>query len=168
MTYENKPVARWRKMFKGQIFLVSCNQLGTEATKEGSWKAANAWWTAKRAELTKEVAVGSEGLKRQFVNAYAGKVVSDSELPVHFDAMVNAVASGFDKGQQSQFFAMLLGHEKYEALVQTVEAGKKADAMVDNLLHGEPAMQDTIDNHVKSWLELLNVQVQNGKLSAIM
>jgi integrase len=38
-------------MYKGKIFTVTCRDLGCLATKESSYRAANAWWTAKRAEL---------------------------------------------------------------------------------------------------------------------
>ena len=50
MTWE-KAKLRWRKMHKGKIHTVSCEALGVPATKEGSYRAANAWWWAKRAEL---------------------------------------------------------------------------------------------------------------------
>jgi integrase len=42
---------RWTRMHKGQRFWISCKALGVPATKEASIHAANAWWTAKQAEL---------------------------------------------------------------------------------------------------------------------
>jgi integrase len=42
---------RWMKMHRGRRYAVSCRQLGTAPTKEASWRAANAWWTKKLAEL---------------------------------------------------------------------------------------------------------------------
>lgn len=41
----------WMKWHKGRMISVSCRQLGTDPTKEASWKAANEWWLAKEAEL---------------------------------------------------------------------------------------------------------------------
>lgn len=41
----------WMKWHRGHNYSVSCRQLGTEPTKEGSWQAANEWWSAKEAEL---------------------------------------------------------------------------------------------------------------------
>ena len=35
---------RWRKLYRGKWYSVSCRQLGTAETKEASWKAANEWW----------------------------------------------------------------------------------------------------------------------------
>src|SRR5262245_17445726 len=42
---------RWRKMHRGVWYSVSCRQLGVAETKEASWRAANAWWQAKLAEV---------------------------------------------------------------------------------------------------------------------
>ncbi len=42
---------RWTRMHNGKRFWVSCKALGVPATKEASVQAANAWWTAKQAEL---------------------------------------------------------------------------------------------------------------------
>jgi hypothetical protein len=44
---------RWTKWYKGVTYSVSCKQLTTPPTKEGSVKAANDWWTAKQDELDK-------------------------------------------------------------------------------------------------------------------
>ena len=50
MTWEPKP-RRWRKMYKGKLYTISCEALGVLETKEASYHAANAWWTKKRAEI---------------------------------------------------------------------------------------------------------------------
>lgn len=50
MTWE-KSTRRWRKMFKGQVYVVSCRQLDAPETKEGSYQAANEWWLKQKAEL---------------------------------------------------------------------------------------------------------------------
>jgi integrase len=50
MTWE-KAKLRWRKMYRGRIYTVSCKELGVPATKEASYQAARAWWRVKRAEL---------------------------------------------------------------------------------------------------------------------
>ena len=46
--------ARWRKMHKGELYLVSCADLGLPEsawTPVDSHKAANAWWEARRKEI---------------------------------------------------------------------------------------------------------------------
>ena len=41
----------WMKKHRGQMYSVSCKQLGTEPTKEASVKAANDWWEKKLGEI---------------------------------------------------------------------------------------------------------------------
>jgi integrase len=50
MTWEPKP-RRWRKIYKGKLFTVSCKELNAPETKEGSYQAANLWWQARRAGI---------------------------------------------------------------------------------------------------------------------
>lgn len=51
MTWEGPPAFRWVKMYRGSRYRISCDELGVERTKEGSYVAANVWWAAKVAEL---------------------------------------------------------------------------------------------------------------------
>ena len=39
---------RWRKLYKGKWYSVSCHQLGIEESKEASWRVANEWWERER------------------------------------------------------------------------------------------------------------------------
>jgi hypothetical protein len=41
----------WYKKYQGQLYQVSCKQLGVPPTKDQSMTAANEWWEAKRAEI---------------------------------------------------------------------------------------------------------------------
>jgi len=52
MTWEPGP-RQWRKVCKGMTYTVSCRDLKVPQTKKVSYQAANAWWTAKRAEIDK-------------------------------------------------------------------------------------------------------------------
>lgn len=58
MTWE-KPKLRWRKMYRGKVYTVSCEQLKVPATKEDSYQAANEWWRRKLAELQAEAVPAS-------------------------------------------------------------------------------------------------------------
>src|SRR4051794_26458428 len=42
---------RWRKMYRGKVYTVSCDALGVPCSKVESYQAANAWWRQKEAEL---------------------------------------------------------------------------------------------------------------------
>src|SRR5262249_27892916 len=56
MTWE-APKLRWRKLYHGQLYTVSCAQLREQGyavdadTKEGSLGAANLWWSRKEAQI---------------------------------------------------------------------------------------------------------------------
>lgn len=50
MTWEHRK-ARWRKIYQGKLYTISCYRLGVPPTKEESYKAANAWWLAKKTEI---------------------------------------------------------------------------------------------------------------------
>jgi len=60
----------WLKYHKGKMYSVSCRQLGTEATKDGSWSAANEWWVVKQTEVE-----GPTGPESEPVSADAGEVI---------------------------------------------------------------------------------------------
>ena len=50
LTFEPGP-RRWRRVYRGKTYTVSCRALGVAETKLDSYQAANAWWAAKRAEI---------------------------------------------------------------------------------------------------------------------
>ncbi len=50
MTWEPAK-GRWRKMYRGKIYTISCDALGCPGNKADSYQTANAWWTAKKAEI---------------------------------------------------------------------------------------------------------------------
>ena len=50
MTWESG-TRRWRIKHRNKVYTISCRALGVPPTKEQSYQAANAWWTAKRAEI---------------------------------------------------------------------------------------------------------------------
>ncbi|SIO67782.1 Site-specific recombinase XerD [Singulisphaera sp. GP187] len=42
---------RWKKVYMGKSYTVSCRALGVPGTKLESYQAANAWWAAKKTEI---------------------------------------------------------------------------------------------------------------------
>ena len=50
MTWEPSR-SRWRKLYKGKLYWVTCRDLHAPPTKDGSYKQANAWWVQRRAEV---------------------------------------------------------------------------------------------------------------------
>ena len=54
MRWEGSPAYRWRKMYRGEMFRVSCADLGlpeSDWTEEASREAATQWWESKLAEI---------------------------------------------------------------------------------------------------------------------
>lgn len=52
MNWDGDPNFRWRKTYKGQKYVVTCQELGAQSwTQEGSGKLADQWWKEKVAEL---------------------------------------------------------------------------------------------------------------------
>ncbi len=50
LTWE-QATRRWKKVYRGRSYTVSCRALAVPATKLESYHAANEWWAAKRAEI---------------------------------------------------------------------------------------------------------------------
>ena len=50
MTWEGSK-HRWRKMYKGKMYTISCEALGCPASKLESYQQANQWWKAKKTEI---------------------------------------------------------------------------------------------------------------------
>ena len=42
---------RWKKVYKGRSYTVSCKALGVPPTKLESYQAANEWWASRKAEI---------------------------------------------------------------------------------------------------------------------
>ena len=57
MTWEPAK-ARWRKMYRGKIYTISCDALGCPGTKADSYMRANAWWMRKKTEIDNQQPVG--------------------------------------------------------------------------------------------------------------
>src|SRR4051812_2185792 len=52
MNWDGAPNYRWRKLYKGVNYVVTCQQLRPpQFTKEASGKLADEWWRKKKAEL---------------------------------------------------------------------------------------------------------------------
>ncbi len=59
---------RWAKKYKGQMYFISCRQLGVQPTKYGSWQAANDWWAKKQAEIDDAAGPVLDTASRQVAN----------------------------------------------------------------------------------------------------
>ncbi len=85
MTWE-KSKLRWRKMYRGKIYVISPNTLGCEPTKEQSYLAANAWWDAKLAEIK-----GQPDARFDHIVRVLETLKPDSPYQAGYDSVINYV-----------------------------------------------------------------------------
>jgi integrase len=69
----------WMKNHQGKRYAVSCKQLDVPETKEASWRAANAWWEAKEAELEKAKEANIDPTARRVAKLNPAQLVEEAE-----------------------------------------------------------------------------------------
>jgi integrase len=132
---------RWFKKHKGQVYAVSCRQLGRPGTKEASADDANAWWEAKLKEI--ETAPPTEEDLR--VNAFrVWSMVQDWQQ--------------LDEASRERLLDSLLGAGQY----QKIKA--PADATVASAAKAVPPDR-TVKAQVEAWETLLRGACQSGQMS---
>jgi integrase len=129
---------RWKKMYLGTLYSVSCRQLGTPATKEGSWRAANGWWETQQREID------------------AGPVDEQAART----ARIRAVIEGFgqlDDESRREVIDGVWGVGEFDAL--------KADAKSRAAKSRAAAPDRSVGVQVDAWLSQLRAAVQSGRMS---
>jgi integrase len=129
---------RWRKVYKGTVYVVSCRQLGVEDTKEASWKAANEWW--ERQQSLADIPPEDDRLQRA--------------------ARISALVRDFgklDEEARREAVEALLGAGSYDGL--KAQAGQ----VVAGLAAPEPSR--TVKAQVEGWATLLRGVCQSGQMS---
>lgn len=128
---------RWKKMYRGVVYMRSCRQLGVAETREASWRAANAWWEGKRSELD------SPDDRETILKAKILRALIEHGRPL--DDQTNVMV---DK---------LIGGDAGAALASKVESTRaKLKA---------PAMERAITLFASKWLELAESRCRAGQLS---
>lgn len=174
MTWE-KSQTRWRKMHKGKIYFVSCDNLLLPTacwTKELSYRAANDWWSRKRAEL--------EGIQLDSVSsALLNTLRSINPRTLH---------ETIEKGDMSRLLVQLITstangdsmNERVKTLISALEQGKavscealevegdKADKL--NLLASElgqsfVSADKTLSHYAGLWTKSEQDKVITGKVT---
>ncbi len=132
---------RWRKLYKGKWYSISCKQLGTPETKEASWKAANDWWERERA-LADAAPLTEEDLR---VNAFrVWSMVQDWQQ--------------LDEASREKLADSLVGVGQY----QKIKA--QAEAVVASAVKATPPDR-TVKAQVEAWETLLRGVCQSGQMS---
>ena len=96
MTWQAKQ-QRWFKKYRGKIHAVSCRQLNTERTKDGSVLAANLWWEEKRRKLDAQEQRPEPSTKeiRGIYHKMAQWYQSQGDRPAAADVLDEAVSTGY-------------------------------------------------------------------------
>jgi integrase len=132
---------RWFKKYKGQIYAISCRQLGVEDTKEGSTEAANEWWQAKLKEI--ETAPPTEEELR--INAFkVWSMVQDWQQ--------------LDEESRERLVDSLVGAGQYQRLKA------QAEQVVASTVKAAPPDR-TVNAQVEAWKTLLRSVCQSGQMS---
>jgi integrase len=132
---------RWRKLYKGKWYSVSCKQLNCDETKEASWKLANEWWESQQG-------------------------IADSAPPTEQELRVNAFKvwsmvqqwGQLDEASREKLVDSLVGAGQYQKLKA------QAQAVVDSAVKAAPPDR-TLKAQVESWQQLLRGVCQSGQMS---
>jgi integrase len=129
---------RWKKMFRGRMYVVSCRQLGTDESKDASWRAANDWWESQQGQ------VETPGEDDRIARArQVSRLVQDF--------------GNLDDEARRQAVEELLGAGSYDTLKS------KAGIMLAGMETSSP--ERTIAAQIESWKGLLRSACQSKQLS---
>jgi integrase len=151
---------RWMKMYRGHRYAISCKALGTPATKEASWQAANRWWEAKQAELdgqheAEAVKPGTPQAIIRLLEAWKGAPLGDEA-----DASLTMLEF------MQEFKDKPLPPEVAEAVLG-VSAVRRLQEGVDTLIDGPKAVEvsRTVGGQVDRWVSLQQSLAQAGRIT---
>lgn len=141
MTWEPRK-HRWRKMFQGRLYTISCVQLGCPETKVDSHQAANAWWGKKKLEI--------EGAPQSPHEHILTDLELEQDLARNLGALPEAeeihqkimLVRAMEDEASTDIEAMLVGDEDSEenSVLERLAMARRAgiaipDRMDENLLH---------------------------------
>lgn len=158
LTWEPDP-RRWRVRYKKKTYTISCKALGAPETKEASYKAANAWWHARKAEIDAEKTPGIHPNAQAIdtLNAQLAWAQRHGEA-----AMASAFAADIDllEGDRRGDLGNLF-------LFGTSEASRAVwqDRLSQEAPEATPKDQ-TVGGQAAKWLDTLRQRAEAGKISA--
>jgi integrase len=136
---------RWHKMHRGQRFVVSCRQLRTPETKEGSYHQANIWWRQKLSEIESQA---TSTLYQPIIQALEDQKVREQE-----------------QGKDTSALDFTINHYK------TDPRGDIITELVPFVFGEEyrperPKPDQTTVHHVRRYIDLELARVNSGQLSS--
>jgi hypothetical protein len=158
MTWEGTKL-RWRKMYKGKVYVIACSALGVEPTKVGSYKAANEWWVAKRAEI--------DGRMPAFIHPHAAVIDTLAAMRAWAQGHGEAETASAIKRDMEMLEEDREG-DLHSSIARSLLGGEVARAVWrDRLNRSEvaPTHKDrTIACQVARWVELQRARAGAGEI----
>ena len=156
LTWDGKNT-RWRVQHEGKRFVVSCRQLGMPPTKEGSYQAANRWWSAKLMEL--------QGQPKEPAHPH-------HDIIDHLDrriawARTNHLEGIVANAEASKYMVLAADGMTNEEVLPFVDANTGASIEAWSGVVGESIPSDkSLSGLSQRFLHLSETRVQDGELSA--
>jgi len=135
----------WMKEYNGRKYAVSCRQLNAPESKEGSYQAANEWWTRKKAEID---AVPAPLPLAEHLAAGVKRIIGPQANLSHFNAENEAL-------RQLVTLMENRDQEPPDQLPQKINAIADAVAVPD---------ERTVSRHVDRWVQTQQARVAAGQL----
>ena len=173
---------RWMKMFHGKRYVISCRQLGVQETKDGSWRAANAWWDAKRAELEAAAKPPAHQLTEKIVDALdegaGGELMDQMNKGMAAQALMLAIHSAVgrplttaadieeagkeiaEKVREGQLPSDLFA--RFESPFLRTDWGKRFNLLFEG---AKVPVDRTVAGQVKRWIATQQALVGAGKIT---
>lgn len=144
----------WYKKYRGKLYVVSARQLGAEASKNGSWRAANAWWEAKKTDIDSQPPEDAPTDPRASWGAEVAKMAAMQEYD-RTGRLPSAVGVDFGNGQTIYSFAGI--QKKADAIVN------RATAAVDAAFE-KPDPDRSVGGRAEAWYRSLRASVDAGRI----
>ena len=176
---------RWKKIYKGRAYTVSCKTLGVPSTKMDSYRAANEWWATRKAEIDAyqpphphaeridilsrrlawavahgkvELAEGLRGEVAELETDADGKLIpSRPAVPVDLSPLISPVS-------EKLYESMNVPSPHAELLATTVDDAIW-DARIERTGTFVGNKERTIEAQVERFLALERVRVESDQLS---
>ncbi len=144
---------RWKKIYKGKAYTVSCRKLGVLPTKEASYQAANVWWRERLAELEVQ-----------------GPQHPHQAILDHLDRRIDwARRHGLERIAQDAVDGKYMVESSFDHEVADVmpflEANTGDVESWAGVIGDDTPQDKTVSGQVKAWLASLEARVEAGDFS---
>jgi integrase len=146
----------WMKKYKGEMYAVSCKQLGAPPTKDQSWMQANAWWEAKKAEID-----AAERAEKETPEAKAEAKITAALATLSSEELTALMVKARSAESVCMMQAVAGAEGGMDFLVnKELESGLVSAAV--NAVSPNAPVGRSMAEQVQSWLTILQASVRQG------